>query len=225
MATHQEIAGITDADMVKRMVSGYENRFDESFWAFFADNVSPHFGPSPHLIDIGCGPGLFLRDLGRRFPGASLFGFDITPAMIDYAGSQVDFGEQNPSLQVLDIATESLPNAPGSADLITMTAVLHVLPDPLTVLGKVRQTLKTTGVFFLQDWVRTPLPMYLERMLTDVPPERRDTTLAAMLRLFPSHNKFTPDDWRWLLTEGGFEVCCEHETNNPHFRTFVLRPH
>ncbi len=224
MATHQEIAGISDADMVRRMVSGYENRFGTEFWDFFARHVSPHFAAKPDLVDIGCGPGLFLRDLGRHHPDATLFGFDITPAMIDYASTQVDYAGNLPHLQVLDVAEESLPNSDHSVDLIAMTAVLHVLPDPLLVLKKIKQALKESGVFFLQDWIRTPLPQYLERMLTDVPAERREASQSSMLRLFPSHNKFTSDDWRWLLTEGGFAVKHEHETPNPHFRTFVCSP-
>lgn len=33
-------------------------------------------GPSPVVADVGCGPGRFLRELGRRFPAARLVGVD-----------------------------------------------------------------------------------------------------------------------------------------------------
>jgi trans-aconitate methyltransferase len=34
------------------------------------------------MLDLGCGPGLFLRHLGERYPQATLYGYDVTPAMI-----------------------------------------------------------------------------------------------------------------------------------------------
>ena len=44
----------------------------------------PRSRPQPVIVDLGCGPGLFLRDLGERYPQATLFGYDVTPAMIAY---------------------------------------------------------------------------------------------------------------------------------------------
>jgi hypothetical protein len=39
-------------------------------------------------------------------------------------------------------------------------------------------------------------------------------------RLFPMHNKYTPDDWRWLLGRAGFAIQHEAELRASH-RIFV----
>src|SRR5262249_8394695 len=39
-------------------------------------------------------------------------------------------------------------------------------------------------------------------------------------RRFPVHNKYTADDWRWLLAEAGFHICAETQPRPSH-RLFV----
>lgn len=223
MATHQEIAQVTDQELLERMIKSHNGRFDEHFWKYFNDQVKPHLPPAPTIIDVGCGPGLFLRDLSLRYPDATLHGYDITRAMIDY-GEQLDYNGTKPVFGLHDIAEAPLPLDDGSVDLLAMVAVLHVLTDPIAMCHEIRRLLSPKGVFLLQDWVRTPLPMYLERMTEDVPPEQLEAVKARMLRLFPTHNKYSIEDWLWLMDQGGLEVLDYRLVNSPHFRTFVCRP-
>jgi len=53
------------------------------------------------MLDLGCGPGLFLRDVGERYPVATLYGYDVTPAMIAY-GQQASYAGAKPTLVVHD---------------------------------------------------------------------------------------------------------------------------
>ena len=85
-----------------------------------------------------------------------------------------------------------------------MASVLHVLDEPLPVIAEIRRVLGPRRVFLLQDWVRQPLSTYLAW--------RRDVSRRAGpsprrgFSLFPAQNKYTLDDWRWLLAEAGFSV-------------------
>ena len=72
--------------------------------------------------------------------------------------------------------------------------------------------------------MRTPLPVYLERMVNaELAGEKLQTMRRAMLRLFPVHNKFTVDDWLWILAEGGLKVLHHKHLRSPHFSTFVCQ--
>src|SRR5262245_10921173 len=95
--THQSLTGSSDEDLLQRMITTHAERFDTRFWNFFAADVAPRLPAHPVIIDLGCGPGLLLRDLGERHPGAALHGYDVTPAMIDYA-RQVAFKPASVSL-------------------------------------------------------------------------------------------------------------------------------
>ena len=59
MATHQEIANISDEELVDRMITTHDDRFDGAFWSFFDEFVDPHLGNCPQILDVGCGPGLY----------------------------------------------------------------------------------------------------------------------------------------------------------------------
>src|SRR5262249_875137 len=120
MPTHQSLSGTSDEDLLQRLVSTHSDRFGDTYWPFFATHVPPHPPPRPLIRDLGCGRGLFRRHLGERFPGARLYGYDVTPAMIAY-GEQLSSAGTRPTLLVHDVTAQPLPHAGGSAHLVCMT--------------------------------------------------------------------------------------------------------
>ena len=220
MPTHQSLTGTSDDDLLQRMIKTHPERFGEAYWEFFDAHVAPHLPSHPTMIDLGCGPGLFLRDLGQRYPAATLYGYDVTPAMIAH-GRQL-LTEANTTLAVHDAATQPLPHASATIDLVSMSSVLHIIDEPWPVLAEIRRVLAPGAIFLLHDWIRQPLETYLawrrERMgESQAESERRG------FRLFPVHNKYTPDDWRWLLGKAGFSIRHEAELRPSH-RIFVTAP-
>ncbi len=218
MTTHQQLTGSTDDEFLQRMIDSAAHRFTDAFWALFDAEVRPRLPDAPAVVDFGCGPGLFLQAVSRRIPGAALAGYDLTPAMIEHARG-LDFAGAPPTLEVADLTAERIPLADGSVHLGAMTAVLHVFDDPFAFLAEARRALAPGGIFLLYDWVRSPLREYLADR---VPQEAQDPAAARrqMMRLFPSHNKYTLEDWRWLLGKCGFDVAAD-AAPRAHFHAFV----
>ena len=204
MATHQSISGTTDEEFAQRMIQTYPERFGESFWTYFTAQVGRFLPSRPVIIDLGCGPGLFLQDLARRYPQATLYGYDVTPAMIAHAKA-LDWPAAPPTLALHDVTADALPLSAGSVHLVTMMSVLHLFDDPLTVLAELRRLLAPGGLFVLRDWIRRPLQEYLARRQASF---NEETGLGRQrgFRLFPVHNKYTVEDWEWLLAEAGFHI-------------------
>lgn len=219
MATHQEIAGVSDEDLVLRMIKSHDDRFNEPFWQLFDSKIVPQLPKSPRLVDLGCGPGLLVRDFAERLEGANCFGFDVTPAMIEYANTL----GLNAEFAVHDLTASQVPLDDHSVDLISMAAVLHVLDSPLACLEELKRLLKPGGLFLLVDWVAQPLEKYMARMMDNVPPEQVQQMEKSMLRLSVAHNKYQTVDWIWLLNKGGFTVIHDEQTGSEHFRTFLCR--
>jgi SAM-dependent methyltransferase len=218
MATHQALMGTSDEDFLQRMVSSHSERFGANFWAMFAAQIAPALPPQPVIVDLGCGPGLFLRDLGERYPQATLFGYDVTPAMIAH-GRQLPAPGARPTLAVHDVATQPLPHADGTVHLVTMTSVLHVFDDPLPALAEIRRVLAANGLFVLHDWIRMPLPAYFAWRQARQG-EDPDVSRQRGFRLFPAHCKYTTEDWQWLLGEAGLMI--RHQTQlRPTHQLFV----
>ena len=160
MPTHQSLSGASDDDLLQRMVKTHPERFGEDYRKFFDAHVAPHLPSRPTMIDLGCGPGLFLRDLGQRSPGATLYGYDVTPAMIAH-GRQLPSTGAPTTLAVHDVATQPLPHAAGTVHLVSMSSVLHVFEEPWPMLAEIRRLLAAGGIFLLHDWIRQPLETYL----------------------------------------------------------------
>jgi SAM-dependent methyltransferase len=221
MATHQALMGTSDEDFLQRMVSTHGERYGADFWAMFAAQIAPALPPRPVIVDLGCGPGLFLRDLGERYPQTTLFGYDVTPAMIAH-GQRLPTPGTRPTLVVHDVAAQPLPHADGTVHLVTMTSVLHVFDDPLPALAEIRRVLGPQGLFVLHDWVRMPLPAYFawrQARQEDDP----DVSRQRGFRLFPVHCKYATEDWQWLLGEAGFMI--RHRAQlRPTHQLFVTTP-
>ena len=221
MPTHQSLTGTSDDDLLQRMVKTHSERFGDAYWKFFDAQVAPHLPSRPTMIDLGCGPGLFLRDLGQRYPESILYGYDVTPAMIAH-GQQLPSAGAKPTLAVHDVATQPLPLPMGTVHLVSMSSVLHIIDEPWPVMAEIRRVLAPRGIFLLNDWIRQPLETYLA-WRRDVMGESEAESQRRGFRLFPVHNKYTPEDWRWLLGKAGFSIVHDTELRASH-RIFVTTP-
>ncbi len=204
MPTHQSLGGVSDEQLLQRMVTTHPERYGDDYWAAFDAGVAPHLPAHPVVVDLGCGPGLFLRDLGQRYPAARLHGYDVTPAMIAF-GQSLAWTGIKPTLALHDVTTARLPHAEGAVDLVSVTSVLHVLDEPLPVLAEIRRVLAPRCFFLLNDWTRQPLQSYLA-WRRDGLGETGPELVGRAFRLFPVHNKYTSEDWQWLLAEAGFAI-------------------
>ena len=219
MPTHQAIGGASDEELLQRMVATHDERFGAAYWTVFAAHVAPHLPSRPVMIDLGCGPGLLLKDLAERYPASTLYGYDITPAMIAYA-RQLSLDGASTTIALLDLTARPWPHAAGSVHLVSMASVLHVLDEPWPVLAEIRRVLVCGGIFLLHDWIRQPLAAYLA-WRRDVLGET-EAGCARGFRLFPVHNKYTAEDWRWLLAEAGFTLGHDEQLRASH-RLFIAR--
>lgn len=218
MPTHQSLSGASDDELLQRMVTTHPERFGEAFWTLFAAHVAPHLPPRALMIDLGCGPGLLLRDFGARYPAATLYGYDVTAAMIAH-GRALSYAGAKPTFALHDVTTQPLPHPAGSVHLVSMSSVLHVVDEPLPVLAEIRRVLAPAGIFLLHDWIRQPLPTYLA-WRRDVLGEGDAESRRRGFRLFPVHNKYTTEDWQWLLAEAGFTIRYQEQLRASH-QSFV----
>jgi len=133
MPTHQSLAGSSDEELLRRMVETHADRYGDTFWAFFNASVAPSLPSQPVMIDLGCGPGLFLRD---PRPALSVG----VPARLRHHAGDDRYGRQlagvKLTLEQYDVTAKPLPHADGSVDLVSMSSVLHVFDEPLPVLAR-----------------------------------------------------------------------------------------
>lgn len=127
----------------------YENsigRFFKSKYEKLATKIITTF-PTPHILDIACGPGQLLEILQRKFPKARLFGLDLSTAMIKR------LKEKLPEVETKIGDAENLPWPSNHFDIVTNTISFHHFPDPHKALKEMHRVLKPDGTLFLMDLI------------------------------------------------------------------------
>lgn len=111
-------------------------------------------GEDDSVLDLGCGNGLFLRELHKRGHRASLLGADFSLPLLREAESTPGVGFKAVDLAQLSLTTDQL-SVDGGWDVITMFATLHHIPANeirLDILRTVKTLLKPDGRFILSNW-------------------------------------------------------------------------
>ena len=97
------------------------------------------------VLDVGCGTGALLGEIGARWPQARLAGVDAAPGMAAVARQRL------PAADIRDGVAESLPWPEGTFDLVVTTHSIHHWRDKVQGIREVARVLRTDGLFLLAD--------------------------------------------------------------------------
>ncbi|MFH1450628.1 MAG: methyltransferase domain-containing protein [archaeon] len=95
-------------------------------------------------LDAGCGTGMLMHAIQRRFRSSDVYGFDLSPGMAAYANTK------NPG-NVVCGDVEHIPFKSKQFDLVTCRGVLHHLPDERKALKELRRILRKDGTLIISD--------------------------------------------------------------------------
>jgi SAM-dependent methyltransferase len=93
--------------------------------------------PGDHLLELGCGGGLLLRD--ALAAGARATGLDHSEVMVELARARA------PGSEVVLARTETLPFAEDMLSAVAMSVVFFFLDDPAAVLRECHRVLRPGG--------------------------------------------------------------------------------
>jgi ubiquinone/menaquinone biosynthesis C-methylase UbiE len=158
------------------------------------------------LLDIACGTGRTLHQLGQAHPDLRLYGIDLSPAYVRLARKR---------LQDLEVAlsvenAEVLPFADAAFDIATSVYLFHELPRKTrrTVAREMFRVVRPGGLLVIEDSAQLS----------------ESAELAAALHAFPAefhepfYDDYLKDDLAGVLREVGFEI----ESSEPQFVAKVV---
>lgn len=99
--------------------------------------------PDDHLLEVGCGGGVLLREALRC--GCRAAGVDHSPDMVRLARAQNAEAIADRRLQILEATADALPFPAETFTCATMTGVFGFLPDPVAALAELRRVLRPGG--------------------------------------------------------------------------------
>lgn len=193
------------------MKDTFDGRYDAEFWQAWQHSIEPVLPTAPVVLDLGTGPGMFLRAIADRYPQARAYGVECASYMLDAAIAL----PHNCEIIAADLHDPHLPLADNSVDAAVAMVVLHEMHQPVRTMLEVYRCLKPGGRLFVYDWVRAPLQQYLANRPLQV--FARDTAVQDVDQLFVhfiEHNRFSTDDLEFMLQQTGFRVLEKTLQNN-----------
>lgn len=138
--------------------------YDEK-WHFYVENtlkqtlkhIEPKAGDC--LLDMGCGTGVLLSMLEKRYPEVFLTGIDPTQEMLDIATKRF-----SKKIHIEQSWAEQLPFDDEKFDWIISCNMFHYIREPEIVLKEMMRVLKPTGQVVITDWCAN----YITNQLLDV---------------------------------------------------------
>ena len=113
------------------------------------DELTERLEAGINVIDIGCGAGLAMLELAKRYPQSTFLGCDPSPTAIEMA--QADARQAGLSNLSFEVArAENLPQT-AQYDLALTLDCIHDMTFPHHALRAIRGALKPEGLLFIAD--------------------------------------------------------------------------
>ncbi len=104
------------------------------------------------VLDAGCGRGRILIRLAELYPRSSFVGMEFSHEAVAYARDKAaKDGLRNVEFIAVDLSGFDATAEPEAFDVVTTFDAIHDQAKPLNVLKGIHRTLKSDGVYIMQD--------------------------------------------------------------------------
>jgi ubiquinone/menaquinone biosynthesis C-methylase UbiE len=122
------------------------DKVDAASW--ISKYLEEHLQDARTILSVGCGPGVFLRELAAIRPNAEFVGVDLSAERIHEAEARLR-GVPNARVQIGD--AQALPFESGSFDFVFCRFLMEYLPDKRLALQEMVRICHGGGKILLQD--------------------------------------------------------------------------
>ncbi|MEV3988508.1 methyltransferase domain-containing protein [Streptomyces sp. NPDC049837] len=173
----------------ERLAGAYEhgNEMPERSLRAWVGLFASHVGrPSPSILEVGAGTGMFSAAMARWIEGADVLAVDASEAMLAEARRH----HPHPSVRYVSGTADALPAPTDAFDLALLSRVIHHLPDRAAAARELARVLRVGGKVI----VRTTFRERLDALVYDYWPQLR----GIDERRFPGRQEVIDD----FLTAG-----------------------
>lgn len=111
--------------------------------------------PGDRVLDFGCGPGFFTRELAKRVgESGKVFSVDLQEEMLQIVREKMGAEALLPRITTHRCEPDSInlpPNLNGTFDVAFTIFVVHELPDPAKLFREIALLLKPGGTLFYTE--------------------------------------------------------------------------
>ncbi|MHA2076870.1 MAG: class I SAM-dependent methyltransferase [Candidatus Thorarchaeota archaeon] len=163
--TNHGKADWTDDDRIQRMVKSYAARYDDKFWK--ALEILIGSGKREIVVaDFGCGPGLLLVDIAKKYNAIMAIGLDESKEMLTQAEKFLEELTELDSFELVQVNldTEEIPVEIDVIDFGFSGFMLHEVASPSDFVSKVYRHTRAQGIFVVYDFISGNEDMFVKTM-------------------------------------------------------------
>ena len=152
------------------------------------------------ILDVGCGSGEVIIEMGLAFPKAELVGLDLSEPMLELARMSAEQAglSERVSFRIGD--AKKMPFEKDFFDVVVSLDTLHVVDKPVAMMDEIERVLAPNKKLILIDtkrsWIAYIMPIF-RTAFTDA--EAKRVLFASKLRPW----KFAECFWAWGIIIGG----------------------
>lgn len=171
-------------------------------FGFFRSTVKflKKFSPTSTLLDVGCGGGLFLINLGKFFPKMHLTGIDISSEAITVANQELQNWQRKKSIENISFKLQPLDELKDSSDIVLTTMVCHHLSDDELICFLQQMLNISRRAVIINDLHRHKLAEFFYRIISPILFRNRLITHDGLISI---RRGFKRHDWKLLLKKAG----------------------
>ena len=114
--------------------------------------LTERLGEGIRVLDAGCGRGRILARLAALYPRSRFVGMDLSPEATMFARDEAAKADlQNIEFVAADLSAFDETAEPEAFDFVTTFDAIHDQAKPLNVLKGIHRTLRSDGVYLMQD--------------------------------------------------------------------------
>ena len=185
-----------------RMMNTYGKVHNSKYWSEI-DSIVPREG-TKQILDIGCGPGLLLKESIDRYNVSSAVGIDLSPVMLSKANEVLEPYKSQVEVNLVEQHMQEDTSLPVAMDLIFCSRVMRSFENVIDVLQEVKKSLSVNGYFILLDWDRLGINSYLKYFEND--DYLKTMTFEDKIRLQRNFSKYSLEDWFILFNHVGLSI-------------------
>ncbi|MFF7250735.1 class I SAM-dependent methyltransferase [Embleya sp. NPDC055664] len=152
----------------ERLANSYErgNDMPESALRAWVELIASHLDrPSPAIIEVGAGTGMFAAAMARWITGSTVLAVEPSEPMLSEARRH----HPHPAVQYASGSAECLPAPADAFDMALLSRVIHHLPDRPAAVRELARVLRAGGTVI----VRTTFKERLDAVVYDYWPRLR----------------------------------------------------
>lgn len=199
-------------NFMQRMVQTYDKVHNKMYW----NEIQPYISElaKGRCIDIGCGPGLLLRELDNKFQSEKLIGIDLSPVMLEKAEEFLSRPIDEGRVELIHQHMQENHNLPSNINIIFSSRVLRSFNDQIGIMKSINHSLKKGGRLVLLDWDLGSIQTYHDYFHSS--DEFNSMPNEEVIRLHRNFSRYSIADWGFILENTNFTIDYTFQLNPVH---------